>query len=87
MKSRFLSIAVFLLFFFSTFPARAQSSAAHEKFFPDADMMRIGVYYYPEAWPPEQWTRDIVNIKKMNLEFVHMGEFAWAFMEPREGPL
>ena len=24
-------------------------------------------------------------MKKMNLEFVHMGEFAWAFMEPQEG--
>ena len=47
--------------------------------------MRIGVYYYPEAWPSNQWARDIANIKKLNLEFVHMGEFAWAFMEPKEG--
>ena len=54
------------------------------KFFQDSDMMNIGVYYYPEAWPTNQWPRDIANIKKM-LEFVHMGEFAWAFMEPKEG--
>lgn len=47
--------------------------------------MQIGVYYYPEAWPSNQWARDISNIKKLNLEFVHMGEFAWAFMEPTEG--
>ena len=47
--------------------------------------MRIGVYYYPEAWPSNQWARDIANIKKLNMEFVHMGEFAWAFMEPEEG--
>jgi len=60
-------------------------SEAQQTFFPDADMMRIGVYYYPEAWPPEQWPRDIANIRKLNLEFVHMGEFAWAFMEPQEG--
>jgi beta-galactosidase len=60
-------------------------SAAQQQFFPDADMMRIGVYYYPEAWPPEQWPRDIANIRKLNLEFVHMGEFAWAIMEPQEG--
>src|SRR6516162_11097087 len=53
--------------------------------FPQADLMRIGVYYYPEAWPTNQWARDIANIKKLNLEFVHMGEFAWAFMEPEEG--
>jgi beta-galactosidase len=53
--------------------------------FPRSDLMTIGVYYYPEAWPESQWPRDIANIKKMHLEFVHMGEFAWAFMEPEEG--
>ena len=53
--------------------------------FPPADLMRVGVYYYPEVWPADQWPRDIANMKKMGLEFVHMGEFAWAFMEPQEG--
>ena len=53
--------------------------------FPPADLMRIGVYYYPEAWPAAEWPRDIANMKTMGLEFVHMGEFAWAFMEPQEG--
>ena len=53
--------------------------------FPAADLMQIGVYYYPEAWPSNQSARDIGNIKKLNMEFVHMGEFAWAFMEPEEG--
>jgi len=47
--------------------------------------MRVGVYYYPEAWPSNQWSRDIANIKDLGLEFVHMGEFAWAVMEPEEG--
>lgn len=47
--------------------------------------MQVGVYYYPEAWPHHQWERDISNIKKLDMEFVHMGEFAWAFMEPEEG--
>lgn len=55
------------------------------KFFSDADLMTIGVYYYPEAWDASQWPRDIANIKKLGLEFIHMGEFAWAFMEPEEG--
>jgi len=53
--------------------------------FPQADLMRVGVYYYPEAWPADQWPRDIAHMKQMGLEFVHMGEFAWAFMEPQEG--
>ncbi|MCX7723235.1 MAG: beta-galactosidase [Verrucomicrobiae bacterium] len=62
--------------------AFSQTSPAH---FPAPDLMRVGVYYYPEAWPSNQWARDIANIKKLGLEFVHMGEFAWAFMEPEEG--
>src|ERR1043165_10096353 len=62
-------------------PMSAQPSAAYK--FPPADLMKIGVYYYPEAWPAAQWPRDMANIKKLGLEFVHMGEFAWAFMEPK----
>src|ERR1051325_3779971 len=65
--------------------ALASNTFAADTPFPQSDLMRIGVYYYPEAWPSNQWARDIANIKKLNLEFVHMGEFAWAFMEPAEG--
>jgi beta-galactosidase len=61
------------------------SPASRAKWFPAADMMRIGVYYYPEAWPQDQWERDIQNIKNLHMEFVHLGEFAWTFMEPEEG--
>ncbi len=53
--------------------------------FPKRDMLTIGVYYYPEAWPESQWPRDMENIHKLGMEFVHMGEFAWYFMEPQEG--
>jgi beta-galactosidase len=53
--------------------------------FPPAEMMTVGVYYYPEAWPEAQWERDIANIKRFGFEFIHVGEFAWAFMEPEEG--
>ncbi|MBV8834363.1 MAG: beta-galactosidase [Acidobacteriaceae bacterium] len=53
--------------------------------FPKKDMLTIGVYYYPEAWPESQWARDMANIRKLGMEFVHMGEFAWYFMEPEEG--
>ena len=61
------------------------NASAESTPFPQSDLMRIGVYYYPEAWPSNQWARDIANIKQLDLEFVHMGEFAWAFMEPTEG--
>jgi beta-galactosidase len=56
-----------------------------QNWFPLSDMTTVGVYYYPEAWPESQWARDMANIKKLGMEFVHMGEFAWTFMEPQEG--
>src|SRR6516164_2583061 len=77
-----LSILLSTLLAITLTSTRAASDASP---FPRSDLMRIGVYYYPEAWPSNQWARDIANIKKLNLEFVHMGEFAWAFMEPEEG--
>ena len=66
-------------------PLASVLAAAPPEFFPPSDLMNIGVYYYPEAWPHDQWPRDMANIRKQGLEFVHMGEFAWAFMEPQEG--
>ena len=74
--------SIVLLFVIVSLPT---ASFAEEAWFPAKDMMTAGVYYYPEAWPKEQWPRDIANIKRLGFEFVHMGEFAWAFMEPEEG--
>ncbi len=59
--------------------------AQNPDWFPKRDMLTIGVYYYPEAWPESQWARDMGNIHKLGMEFVHMGEFAWYHMEPQEG--
>lgn len=59
--------------------------AQPQQWFPRDQMMTIGVYYYPEAWPEAQWERDIANIKKFGFEYIHLAEFAWAFMEPKEG--
>lgn len=56
-----------------------------QRFFSKADLMQIGVYYYPEQWPREQWERDLNNIKKLGFEFTHFAEFAWTYMEPEEG--
>lgn len=64
-------------------PARTTTAAA-ASFFPAKDLMRVGVYYYPEHWPEAEWDRDFANIEKLGFEFVHMGEFAWGFMEPEE---
>lgn len=65
--------------------SNALAAQSPSRFFPTKDLMTIGVYYYPEHWSPEQWDRDFAKMKEMGFEFVHMGEFAWAFMEPEEG--
>lgn len=54
-------------------------------FFNPAKMVETGVYYYPEAWNPDQWDRDFKKMEDMGFEFTHMAEFAWAQMEPSEG--
>ena len=56
-----------------------------QDFFSKEDLMSVGVYYYPEHWPEEQWERDIKNIANQGFEFIHMAEFAWSQMEPTEG--
>lgn len=54
-------------------------------FFKPDKMVETGVYYYPEAWNPDQWNRDFKNMSAMGFEFTHFAEFAWAQIEPKEG--
>ena len=56
-----------------------------QAFLREADLVTTGIYYYPEHWPETQWERDISNIAKLGYEFVHLAEFAWYKMEPKEG--
>jgi beta-galactosidase len=44
-----------------------------------------GADYYPEAWPEAQWEKDAAMMQAAGINFVRMGEFAWAKMEPQEG--
>lgn len=55
------------------------------RFFPKKDLMQVGVFYYPEQWPQGQWARDFKAMAGFGFEFTHIGEFAWSFLEPREG--
>jgi len=56
-----------------------------EKWFPKEDLMKVGVYYYPEQWPKNQWSRDFQNMAKQGFQFTHFAEFAWTYLEPEEG--
>lgn len=71
-----------VLIFILTFSVCAQNPS---KFFHKEDLMSIGIYYYPEQWNKNDWERDIKNISELGFEFIHLAEFAWANMEPKEG--
>lgn len=60
-------------------------SFGQKQFFKPEKLIETGVYYYPEAWNPDQWDRDFANMEKMGFEFTHFAEFAWAQIEPSEG--
>ena len=62
----------------------AAMTAQVNSWFPPEQLMTIGVYYYPEAWPESQWERDIANIKKLGFEYIHLAEFAWALWSPKK---
>lgn len=76
MRTRLLIVAILLG---STF------ASAQKQFFKREKLVETGVYYYPEAWNPDQWDRDFKKMAEMGFEFTHFAEFAWAQLEPTEG--
>lgn len=62
----------------------ATAGADLDALLPAADMS-VGVFYYPEQWPQQQWPRDLQNIARLGFDFTHFGEFAWTYFEPEEG--
>ncbi|MBN2265797.1 MAG: beta-galactosidase [Candidatus Aminicenantes bacterium] len=77
--------AVLLLGLAAAAGPQSPRPADARRFFPEADLMTIGAYYYPEQWPESQWPRDLGRMAEMGFEFTHFGEFAWAFVEPSDG--
>lgn len=45
----------------------------------------LGVCYYPEHWPEDQWTKDAKRMVDAGLSWVRIGEFAWSRYEQVEG--
>jgi len=45
----------------------------------------LGVCYYPEQWPEEQWEGDFGDMHDAGIRFVRIGEFAWSRLEPDPG--
>ncbi len=47
----------------------------------------LGVCYYPEHWPEENWAQDAARMVETGLKWVRIGEFGWSRMEPTAGDL
>ena len=47
----------------------------------------LGVCYYPEQWPQQQWAEDAKQMREAGLTWVRIGEFAWSHIEPSPGEL
>ncbi len=45
----------------------------------------LGVCYYPEHWPEDQWAEDAAQMVATGLTWVRIGEFGWSRMEPTPG--
>jgi beta-galactosidase len=74
--------SILFIYFILTTYVKAQEPS---RFFPKEDLMTLGIYYYPEHWDKSEWERDIKNIAEIGFEFIHIAEFAWVDMEPKEG--
>jgi beta-galactosidase len=45
----------------------------------------LGVCYYPEHWPEDQWSEDAARMAALGISYVRIGEFAWSRLEPHRG--
>ena len=49
------------------------------------DKILLGVSWYPEMWPEDEWARDLDKMHELGYRAVRMFEFAWHRCEPDEG--
>ena len=45
--------------------------------------LALGVCYYPEHWPEQDWADDAAQMRALGLRCVRIGEFAWSKLEPQ----
>ena len=82
MNWKFATLFIVFEWIFFTPEIEAQSI---EKWFPKAELTKIGVHYYPEQFPENEWEKDFQAMGKFGFQYVHFGGFAWGKLEPDEG--
>jgi beta-galactosidase len=58
---------------------------ADRRTWPTGRQIGYGGDYNPEQWPRETWDEDMVLMREAGVNFVSIGIFSWALLEPREG--
>lgn len=59
--------------------------ADDERTWPTGRQIGYGGDYNPEQWPRETWDEDVALMREAGVNFVSVGIFSWALLEPREG--
>jgi beta-galactosidase len=49
------------------------------------DQLAFGGDYNPEQWPEEVWVEDVRLMREIGINFVTVGVFSWALLEPEPG--
>ena len=52
---------------------------------PRMDDMPLGVAYYPEQEPENEWEQDALLMQELGLNCIRIGEFAWSRMQRADG--
>jgi beta-galactosidase len=52
---------------------------------PTGRRIGYGGDYNPEQWPRETWDEDMALMREAGVNFVSVGIFSWALLEPRQG--
>jgi beta-galactosidase len=58
---------------------------AERRTWPTGRQIGYGGDYNPEQWPRETWDEDMSLMREAGVNFVSVGIFSWALLEPREG--
>ncbi|MCX5776152.1 MAG: beta-galactosidase [Candidatus Firestonebacteria bacterium] len=45
----------------------------------------IGAAFYPEVWDKSETAKDIARMNAAGINMVRLGEYAWSYLEPKEG--
>ncbi|MEM6802046.1 MAG: beta-galactosidase, partial [Bacteroidota bacterium] len=77
--------AFLILAFVLPYPFASAQSVRNSSPFPNSLLVAPGINYYPHQWSADQWEKDLSNISRLGIEFINIGDQAWATWHKGEG--